>query len=198
MHEETPSEETMIDHKLAAQSRYVDSFCEDLHEVCALSGHLHEHKSTCFKYAPRKPQHCRFHLTHFVKLWQDTSADDGSSKMVEVAAARSQGPIGLLPPAPVMARTRGLLLGFNEVLGPTGKDPLLLVWPREGCRGPEFGRQAFFLPIFSWCSGRDEPRWDTKRSNQNCSVQPAGRSMLSSILVCIRCSFWYVTRTCID
>ena len=92
----------------AAQSRYIDSFCADLHEVCALSGHLHEHKNTCFKYAPegsrRKPQHCRFNFTHFVKLWQEKIKEDGSSKLLEVIVAR------------------------------TGKEPLLPVWPREGYR----------------------------------------------------------------
>lgn len=87
---------------------YIKSFCEDLHEVCALSGHLHEHKNTRFKYAPegsrRKPQHCRFHFTHFVKLSQEKVLEDRSVKVVEVVVAR------------------------------TGKEPLLPVWPREGCR----------------------------------------------------------------
>ena len=91
----------------SARSRYIDAFCQDLHEVCALSGHLHEHKNTCFKYAPegsrRKPQHCRFHFTHFVKLWKEKIMDDRSTKVVEVIVAR------------------------------TGKEPLLPVWPQEGC-----------------------------------------------------------------
>ena len=90
------------------QQQYIVDFCEDLHAVCALSGHLHEHKNTCFKYAPegsrRKPQHCRFHFTHFVKLWKEKPMDDRSTKVVEVVVAR------------------------------TGKDPLLPVWPGEGCR----------------------------------------------------------------
>lgn len=102
------SECSDVDARLAAQSRYIDAFCQDVHEVCALSGHLHEHKNTCFKYAPegsrRKPQHCRFHFTHFVKLWQDKIMDDRSTKPVEVIVAR------------------------------TGKEPLLPVWPQEGCR----------------------------------------------------------------
>ena len=90
------------------QQQYIANFCEDLHAVCALSGHLHEHKNTCFKYAPegsrRKPQHCRFHFTHFVKLWKEKLMDDRSTKVVEVVVAR------------------------------TGKDPLLPVWPGEGIR----------------------------------------------------------------
>ena len=91
------------------RAKYVSAFCEDLRDVCALSGHLHEHKSTCFKYAPegsrRKPQHCRFHFTHFVKLRRDKVKEDGSTKkVIEVVVAR------------------------------TGKEPLLPVWPQEGFR----------------------------------------------------------------
>ena len=101
-------EHATVQDRIAAQSRYVEAFCDDLHEVCALSGHLHEHKNTCFKYAPegsrRKPQHCRFHFTHFVKLWQEKVLDDRSTKMVEIIVAR------------------------------TGKEPVLPVWPGEGCR----------------------------------------------------------------
>ena len=106
--DETASTQLSPGGIMAAQSRYIDAFCEDLHEVCALSGHLHEHKNTCFKYAPegsrRKPQHCRFHFTHFVKLWQEKMMEDRSSKVVEVIVAR------------------------------TGKETLLPVWPQEGCR----------------------------------------------------------------
>ena len=106
--DETASTQLSPGGIMAAQSRYIDAFCEDLHEVCALSGHLHEHKNTCFKYAPegsrRKPQHCRFHFTHFVKLWQEKMMEDRSSKVVEVIVAR------------------------------TGNEPLLPVWPQEGCR----------------------------------------------------------------
>eukprot|EP00435_Cladocopium_sp_Y103_P040571 s119_g11.t1 len=90
------------------RSDYIAAFCTGLHEVCALSGHLHEHKNTCFKHAPegsrKKPQHCRFHFTHFVKLWREKQLDDGNSKLVEVVVAR------------------------------TGKDPVLPIWPHEGCR----------------------------------------------------------------
>ena len=97
-----------IDAKEDMQQQYIANFCEDLHAVCALSGHLHEHKNTCFNYAPegsrRKPQHCRFHFTHFVKLWKEKLMDDRSTKVVEVVVAR------------------------------TGKDPLLPVWTGEGCR----------------------------------------------------------------
>ncbi|CAL1153389.1 unnamed protein product [Cladocopium goreaui] len=39
-----------IDAKEDMQQQYIANFCEDLHAVCALSGHLHEHKNTCFKY----------------------------------------------------------------------------------------------------------------------------------------------------
>ena len=105
---EEAEQDVTIDTVVAAQARYVDAFCQDLHEVCALSGHLHEHKNTCFKYAPegsrRKPQHCRFNFTHFIKLLQTKLKEDGSSKVLEVIVAR------------------------------TGKEPVLPARPQEGCR----------------------------------------------------------------
>ena len=82
---------------------YIQAFCEDMRGVCALSGHLHEHQSTCFKYAPegsrRKPQHCRFNFVHFVKLFREKMVTSGLSsfkKFVEVTVARTGKPI-LLP-----------------------------------------------------------------------------------------------------
>ena len=46
-----------------------DAFSEDVRAVCCLAGHLHEHQSTCFKYAPegsrRKPQTLSFQLYPF-------------------------------------------------------------------------------------------------------------------------------------
>ena len=54
---------------------YAKEFEADLHGVCSLSGHLHEHQQTCFKYTPensrKKPQHCRFNFVHFVKLFRE-------------------------------------------------------------------------------------------------------------------------------
>ena len=79
---EEAEQRVTIDAVVAARSRYIDAFCQELREVCALSGHLHEHKNTCFKYAPegsrRKPQHCRFNFTHFIKLLQNKLKEDGS------------------------------------------------------------------------------------------------------------------------
>eukprot|EP00435_Cladocopium_sp_Y103_P073791 s366_g45.t1 len=53
---------------------YAADFAADLHGICSLSGHLHEHQQTCFKYSPensrKKPQHCRFNFVHFVKLFR--------------------------------------------------------------------------------------------------------------------------------
>ena len=82
---------------------YIKAFCEDLHGVCALSGHLHEHQATCFKYAPegsrRKPQHCRFNFVHFEKLFREKKVASGLSDYTvikEVIIARTGKPI-LLP-----------------------------------------------------------------------------------------------------
>ena len=86
---------------------YADAFCEDLRGICALSGHLHEHQATCFKYAPegsrKKPQHCRFNFVHFVQLFREkrTGASSttepseavgdasASQKLVEITVART-------------------------------------------------------------------------------------------------------------
>ena len=74
---------------------------EDLRGVCALSGRLHEHQNTRFKYAPQgiwcKPQHCRFNFTHVVTL----GVRKGNGKIVDQVFAR------------------------------TGKDPVLPVRPRD-------------------------------------------------------------------
>ena len=82
---------------------FIDAFCADFMGVCALSGHLHEHQATCFKYAPegsrRKPQHCRFNFVHFVKLFREKNVDAGFSsftKLIEVVVARTGKPL-LLP-----------------------------------------------------------------------------------------------------
>ncbi|CAE7212339.1 unnamed protein product [Symbiodinium sp. CCMP2592] len=65
-----------------------DAFCEDVRTVCCLSGHLHEHQSACFKYAPegsrRKPQHCRFNFTHVVSL-PLTNKETGKTRLRVVA-----------------------------------------------------------------------------------------------------------------
>ena len=71
-----------------------DAFSEDVRAVCCLAGHLHEHQSTCFKYAPegsrRKPQHCRFNFTHFVSLpWKDE--ESGATRLRVVARPDGQG-----------------------------------------------------------------------------------------------------------
>eukprot|EP00438_Fugacium_kawagutii_P020118 Skav226970 [mRNA] locus=scaffold51:356186:370706:- [translate_table: standard] len=82
---------------------YIDAFCQDFLGVCALSGHLHEHQATCFKYAPegsrRKPQHCRFNFVHFVKLFREKKIqleNTSYDKLVEVVVARTGKPV-LLP-----------------------------------------------------------------------------------------------------
>ena len=65
-----------------------DAFSEDVRAVCCLAGHLHEHQSTCFKYAPegsrRKPQHCRFNFTRFVSL-PFTDEETGKTRLRVVA-----------------------------------------------------------------------------------------------------------------
>jgi hypothetical protein len=82
---------------------FIDAFCAAFMGVCALSGHLHEHQATCFKYAPegsrRKPQHCRFNFAHFVKLFREKNVEAGLTsftKLIEVVVARTGKP-SLLP-----------------------------------------------------------------------------------------------------
>ena len=82
---------------------FVGAFCADFMGVCALSGHLHEHQATCFKYAPegsrRKPQHCRLNFVHFVKLFREKNVEAGLTsftKLIEVVVARTGKPL-LLP-----------------------------------------------------------------------------------------------------
>ena len=76
---------------------YVRKFCEDLHALCSLSGHLHQHHDTCFKYVQEgekcKPQHCRFGFVHFVHLWLPKSTDsyaltDAKEYLVQKILAR--------------------------------------------------------------------------------------------------------------
>ena len=86
-----------------SDEEFIDASCADFMGVCALSGHLHEHQATCFKYAPegsrRKPQHCRFNFVHFVKLFREKNVDAGFTsftKLIEVVVARTGKPL-LLP-----------------------------------------------------------------------------------------------------
>lgn len=77
-----------------------DAFSEDVRAVCCLAGHLHEHQSTCFKYAPegsrRKPQHCRFNFTHFVSLpWKDE--ESGATRLRVVARTGKEPKLPMWP-----------------------------------------------------------------------------------------------------
>ena len=71
---------------LEAVSEFTRSFATDHWEVSALSGYLHKHHDTCFKYVEgvgrRRPQHCRFGFVHFVTLTLRRTKD---SKGMELA-----------------------------------------------------------------------------------------------------------------
>ena len=66
---------------------YAKAFAQDHSDICSLSGHIHRHHDTCFKYVgdglQRKPQHCRFGFVHFVRLWLLKSTDSEGEKAVK-------------------------------------------------------------------------------------------------------------------
>ena len=90
--------------------KFRDLFAADARAVCSLAGHLHEHQSTCFKYAPegsrRKPQHCRFNFTHFVVL-PFTDEETGRTKLRELLLAQAKSRFCLCGPA-ILFRCRGV------------------------------------------------------------------------------------------
>ena len=107
--------------KLCKEGDYAERFAEDLRGICALSGHLHEHQATCFKYAPegsrKKPQHCRFNFVHFVKLFQE--------KLIEKRPASDA--------SGVLAEEKATYRKLVEVtLARTGKEPVLPRWLASG------------------------------------------------------------------
>ena len=139
----------------AEASEFASAFAADVRAVCSLAGHLHEHQSTCFKYAPegsrRKPQHCRFNFTLFVELQQQ--ADDGSVKPRLVAR--------------------------------TGKEPVLPMWPGDplpACEGTGVVDGSFRGAGHSGQPCGDVGQERQQRASEDCAVQPAGRAMSSSYL----------------
>ena len=84
------------DH-IAEAAEWVSAFADDHVQLCSVSGHVHQHHQTCFKYIEdggrAKPQHCRFGFVHFVHLWRYKSSDsiavsESKSAVVEKLIAR--------------------------------------------------------------------------------------------------------------
>ena len=84
---------------------YAEAFAKDHWEVCALSGHIHRHHDTCFKYVGdsvrRKPQHCRFGFVHFARLWLPKTTDsEGAQATKEILVERVLARVGKEPVLP--------------------------------------------------------------------------------------------------
>ncbi len=84
---------------------FARDFAADHWELCALSGHIHKHHDTCFKYVEdavrRKPQHCRFGFVHFVRLWlRKTTDSEGEALAKEQIVERVLARVGKEPNLP--------------------------------------------------------------------------------------------------
>ena len=91
--------------KRAEAAIFARDFAADHWELCALSGHIHKHHDTCFKYVEdairRKPQHCRFGFVHFVRLWLRKSKDsEGEALAKEQIVERVLARVGKEPNLP--------------------------------------------------------------------------------------------------
>ena len=89
----------------AEATAYAEAFANDHYEICSLSGHIHRHHDTCFKYIEesirRKPQHCRFGFVHFVRLWLPKTTDaEGEAAVKEQLVQRLLARVGKEPVLP--------------------------------------------------------------------------------------------------
>ncbi|CAK0851590.1 unnamed protein product, partial [Prorocentrum cordatum] len=93
----------------AEAAAYAAAFAEDHWDISSLSGHIHQHHDTCFKYMEdgisRKPQHCRFGFVHFVRLWLPSTTDSpGQGEAKERIVERLLARVGK---EPLLPRIRG-------------------------------------------------------------------------------------------